>query len=1336
MPKPEAAKPEVEKKKGTTTDFEPELTIVGIGASAGGLQALKTFFENIPEKSGLAYVVVVHLSPEHKSILSELLQPFTSMPVQQVQQTIALKPDHVYVIPPGCNLDTIDTHLRLSELEEKRSKRAPIDHFFRTLAKTHDGNSIGIILTGTGSDGALGIKEIKGRNGIVIVQDPNEAEYDGMPQSAISTGLADMVLRVSEMPDQIIRLSKTKPNLPITDSVNQLEQNEQQLLHRIFAHIKSITGRDFSKYKISTIMRRMQRRMQLYQIVELKNYLELLRQNQDETQALSDDFLINVSNFFRDPEVFEQMEKEIIPALFKDKGPDDQVRVWSVGCATGEEAYSLAILLLEYVQDKPGAPKFQVFASDLHERSLKKAREGFYPGDIETDLSGKRLKRFFIKEDGGFRIRKEVREQVIFTPHNLLGDPPFSKLDLVVCRNLLIYLKRDVQKDVMGIFHYSLRGQGYLVLGTSENLETSELFRTENKECSIYLKRNITPPEPRLPVFPVTHSHKHHVKEHSAHEHEHGSFGMLHQQMVEQFAPPSILISGENKVLHISEKAGRYLIMPGGEPTKDFFSLIHKELRNELRNLLYSAKEGKQTLQSKPIPLKIDGETKSVIISVKVSEKHPDEKLALIVFKEQDKISKDEIDHQAEAREVKDSNTSAIELETELDFTQQRLQSIVEEYETSQEEMKAANEELQSSNEELRSTMEELETSKEELQSMNEELATVNQENRHKVEELSQLSSDLQNLMAATEIATLFLSKDFRILRFTPRLGELFNIRPADKGRPITDITNRLGYTQIKTDSKKVLDNLIPVEREVQDESGNWYLTRILPYRSTQDRIEGVVITFVDITSRKKSEDALRKSEEQFRALIEASAQMVWKTDAKGKVVEDSASWREYTGQSFEEWKGFGWINAIHPEDRELAKSNWQRSIEKEEQLESTFRVKHVSGEWRWTIVRAVPIRSKGGSINGWVGMNIDIHDQKIAEEALKKSEANLRESKDLLTLAREASNLGWGTWNYSTGKTEWDKRGQQILGLKDQENTYEDWIKHVHPEDRQRVEKQIKESAEHGKSFDIEYRVILPNDDIRYIHGTGAFTINDENAAITGTGHLRDITAHKLLQQQKDDFMRIASHELKTPVAVIKGYINMIEDLIREKGHDNEANLLVKVDLQINKIIQLINDLLDVSKIEAGQLKFEEREYDFDELVEEVVQDMQQISSHELKYEGRCGKTVVGDRNRTGQVMINLISNAIKYSPKNSTININCSLKDSEAVLSVTDKGTGISSNDVKHIFDRFYRVNETLHKATGLGLGLFISAEIIRRQGGKIWVESTKGKGSTFSFSLPVKG
>jgi two-component system CheB/CheR fusion protein len=846
------------------------LSIVGIGASAGGLAALKTLFTHIPENPGVGFVVVVHLSPDHESHLADLLQPYVRMPVQQVTKTTLLEKNHVYVIPPNANLNSIDTHLRLSKLEDSRQERAPIDHFFRTLSKTRDGRAIGVILTGTGSDGTLGLKEIKGRNGFVVIQDPKEAEFDGMPQSALAAGIVDAVLPLHEIGPAVLGYARTRTNveMPAEDAEAGLEQ--RRFLQEIFTHIRARTGRDFTRYKQSTILRRIRRRMQLHRIEQLDEYVKVLRQAPEEVQSLADDMLITVTNFFRDPETFEHLSKQVFPGITAGKSPIDEVRVWSVGCATGEEAYSIAMLLVESFEEGEPHPRIQVFASDLHEHSLRRARDGFFPGDIEADVSAERLRRFFTKENGGYRIRKELREKVVFAPHNLMGDPPFSRLDLILCRNVLIYLQREVQHDVAELFHYALRPDGYLVTGTSETIAAPELFRVMDKKHCLYQKRNVRGPEPRLPVFPRPLPHHQGIITDGPIPKEPLSFGRMHQETLERYAPPSILVGPDFRVVHLSDHAGKYLVHPGGESTSSLFKLIREELRFELRRALHTALDTKKAISTSPIRVQLDGHEAAVVLHIWPTLESKQEGFVLILFDERttpDAEVNELVLPLTSERAVDVSHVRS--LESELEVARQRLQAMIEEYDTGQEEMRASNEELQSANEELRSTLEELETSKEELQSMNEELHALNQENRHKVEELGQLSDDLQNLLEATKIATLFLDRELRIMRFTPPIADLFNVRLSDRGRPISDLTHRLGYSDLSDDARQVLEKLIPIEREVQDAAGKSYLARLLPYRSTDDRIQGVVISLFDITARKEAEVEVQKAKDYAETIID-----------------------------------------------------------------------------------------------------------------------------------------------------------------------------------------------------------------------------------------------------------------------------------------------------------------------------------------------------------------------------------------------------------------------------------------------------------------------------------
>ena len=1067
-------------------------SVVGIGASAGGLAALKQFFALVPADSGLVFVVVVHLSPEHKSHLADLLQPSVRFPVRQVTDTISLEPNNVYVIPPNANLSAIDTHLRLSSLEKNRRERAPIDHFFRTLAKTHDGHSIGVILTGTGSDGTLGLREVKAKGGVILVQDPNEAEFDGMPQSAIATGLVDRVLPIADIPEVLMRLATVEPKLKRATESKDSIAAERILLPKVLAILKTRTDRDFSRYKPATLLRRIARRMQLNYLDNFEAYLDKLREQPDEARALADDLLINVTSFFRDPEIFLKLQSEAIPHLFEGKGASDSIRVWSVGCATGEEAYSLAMVLLEEAARHAAPPNIQIFASDLHKRSLNSAREGLYPGDIQADVSPERLNRFFLQENGGYRICREVRDLVVFAPHNLLSDPPFSRLDLIACRNLLIYLERGVQRDVTDLFHYALCANGYLFLGSAETIDASELFRTEDKKLCIYRKRNVPAPEPRLPVFPLTRFRgATETLQRSERAAANLPYQALHHNLLERFAPPSILIGPDNQLVHLSEQAGRYLVHPGGETTLSALRLVREELRIALQSLLQAARDEKHILDSQPIPVRFNGHSTPVVMHVRPAQDADQDGFVLVIFEDQESQPAAAHNPAAEADPADGSgqlSRRTRELQAELNTARQQLQATIEEYETSREEMKASQEEMQSTNEELRSTMEELETSKEELQSINEELQTVNQENRHKVDELSQLSGDLQNLLSSTDIATLFLDRDFRILRFTPRLAGLFNIRVTDRGRPISDLTHRLGYGQLQEDARLVLERLVPIEREIRDDADRWYLTRVLPYRSTDDRIEGVVITFVDITPRKQAEEAFRESEQLRRVALAGGRMGTWRWNLKDRLVSGDARFFDMWGfpASSEPIPLAIFIERMSAEGSGDMETIVRRAIEGGEEFDGPIEIVSGPKAGHWVRWRG---HATAGDTSMLYGVSFDITEQRQADRLLRESEENQRRLLEgMPQLVWRSKNDGYWTWS----SPQW----QGFTGQSMKQSQAQGWLDVLHPDD---VETALRAwaGARAAGMLEVDYRIRQEITGQYRWHHTRAVPIRDKDGTI-----------------------------------------------------------------------------------------------------------------------------------------------------------------------------------------------------------------------------------------------
>jgi two-component system CheB/CheR fusion protein len=839
--------------------------IVGIGASAGGLKALQQFFQRMRSDSDLAFVIILHLSPEHESNLAGLLQYHTAMPVMQVTGATQVECNHVYVIPPASNLALADGTLRLSEPQRLHGQHVAIDLFFRTLAETHGSNAAAVVLSGTGSDGASGLKRVKEMGGVTFAQDPQDAEYDSMPRNAIATGLVDYVLPAAAMPDQLLAYvgNAQKIRLPTADPVPHSDQAEA--LREIFVLMRVRTGHDFSNYKRATMLRRIGRRMQVHGIAEIGEYVATLRERPGEVEALLRDLLISVTNFFRDHEAFAALEANL-PRLFTDKSLGDHVRVWVAGCATGEEAYSVAMLLREYANRLDRPPEIQIFATDIDEDAIALAREGRYTENITADVSPERLQLFFNQEQGFYRVKKDIRDMVLFAVHNLLRDPPFSKLDMVTCRNLLIYLDRDIQQQLLKLFHFVLRPDGLLLLGASEFADgVPDLFGPIDKHNRLFARHSTPRSTNVLPSLPLA-GQRIATRESAEALPAAPSFGELHLRMLEQYAPPSVLVNQDYEIIHLSESAGQFLQFGAGEPSFNLLNVVHPDLRIELRTALFRAIQRGRGSEASRVRMRTDGTTRWINLVVRPAQNPPSTQVfVLVIF---DESTPGEPAHEPSAAE--EQEPLARQLDQELQYTKSQLRSTVEQYETSIEELKASNEELQAINEELHSTTEELETSKEELQSINEELHAVNQELKNKIDELSRVNADLQNFLAATDIGTIFLDRALRIVSYTPQAEQLFNLIPADIRRPLAHVTHRITYTNLPDDAAQVLDRLTTIEREVQRDDGRWYITRLLPYRTVDDRINGVVLTFVDINQRKLAEQARLEAHRQTELILES----------------------------------------------------------------------------------------------------------------------------------------------------------------------------------------------------------------------------------------------------------------------------------------------------------------------------------------------------------------------------------------------------------------------------------------------------------------------------------
>jgi two-component system CheB/CheR fusion protein len=1002
------------------------IPMVGLGGSAGSIQALLTFFRVMPADSGMVFVVILHLSPEHDSTLPALIQRVTAMPTIQVHDSVKVQANTIYVIPPGKALASADGRLRVVEMQAGRGRRVAVDLFFRTLADTHGPNAAAIVLSGADSDGALGIKRIKERGGLTIAQDPDEAEHSSMPRAAIQTGMVDWVLRVEQMPARLLGYYRigAELRLPPEDGPSPAELAEPEplegeaALREVLRFLRARTARDFSYYKRATILRRISRRMQVNGIDGLPEYLEHLRTHPGEAGALLQDLLISVTNFFRDRESFDALA-ERIPEIFRDKGPNDCVRAWIPACASGEEAYSIAMLLAEHARAMEAPPAIQVFATDLDEEAIAIARAGIYPFTISTDVSEERLRRFFAVDQRGYRVRPELRETVLFACHDLLKDPPFSRMDLLSCRNLLIYLNREAQARAFDVFAFALWPKGMLFVGSSETLdEGGSLFTVLDKKNRIFEHRSTV-----RPIFPIPSGQgilaraqqlQDQLRERPGFasamvfnrtggiagpapgygEGDPLALGDLHLRLIEHVAPPSILVNRDHEIAHLSESAGRYLQFGAGELKRNLLDLVNPALRIELRAALFHAAQTGEAVDIPQLQVEIGGVAETITIKVRPAQDIAPDFLMVIL----EAVRRDGGAGSPPLVLRPDAESVTRQIEREMEGLKSQLRETVEQYEGSTEELKASNEELQAMNEELRSATEELETSREELQSINEELTTVNQELKQKVDELANSNSDLHNLMVSTAIPTIFMDRQLRIMLYTPSAVGIFNLIATDIGRPLMDLKHHLRYPMLETDARGVLAQLAPVEREIVDESGErFYLIRLLPYRTMDDHVRGVVLTLVDITESRRSaatlkltEAELAAGESRFRALVNQAKAGIIQMDTARRFTYVNDLFCEITGRTREELIG-RWVRDITaPEDSERNQPLYERLLATGESFDVENRFIRPDGSQVWVLKSVAPIFNDARQVVGISTIVTDITARKRIMEEIEHNRAEL----------------------------------------------------------------------------------------------------------------------------------------------------------------------------------------------------------------------------------------------------------------------------------------------------------------------------------------------------------
>ncbi|MDB5231162.1 MAG: chemotaxis protein [Chitinophagaceae bacterium] len=1581
--------------------------VVAIGASAGGLESIHEFFDNMPETGNLSFVVIQHLSPDYKSLLVELVSKHTQMKVLEAAHGMNIETQCVYIIPNNRLMTVSKNQLMLEEKHHLKGPNTAIDIFLKSLGEDKKDKAIAIILSGTGTDGSRGIETIKSCGGMVIVQDPLTARFDGMPNSAIATGNADFILAPDRMPAEISEYLKETPIPIVTQG-----KADDNLLDDIFQMISEFKGHDFQFYKTPTIIRRIGRRMLLGGFQTLSAYVAHLKLDTKELEKLSEDFLINVTQFFRDHAAFTVIKTQVIPQIVDHKKDGDTVKIWISACSTGEESYSIAILLDEYIKRKSRTLDVKIFASDIDEKCIESAAKNAFTSAAVRDVPNDLLEKYFIKDGSHYSVIPLIRKQIVFAKHNIIKDPPFIKNDLVTCRNMLIYMNSVLQKKVLYTLHFALEKNGYLFLGSSETASfIRQGIEEVNSKWKIYRKTGpagITNADlyrggqdnSRGPRIPIPR------KDPPAGSRLQEDFNKL---LLEDEGYVVLSIDANYEIKETLGNFSKFLSLPEKKLLLNLFKMVRPELSVALNTGIRKAQKEQKNIELKNVRIKDEKGDYYLNILVKPANEQAGKPYTLIVLKEETIQPKDKTGEAVTVSATTEHNEYISELESELSETRTNLQMAIESLETT-------NEELQSSNEELLSANEELQSSNEELQSLNEELHTLNTEHQLKIKELIDLNDDLNNYFRSTEIAQIFVDQEMKIRKFNPASVRIINVIESDIGRPINHISNNLNYNGLVEDIKKIIKKETAIiEKELTVSNGNITLMRMQPYLRMDKEADGVIISFVDITAahelnslvkgvfnastsgimvfkairnkgneiedfeckamnhssekyfsreaspigktlkefspesikngffekyrqvaetgepfdveycseienktywllvnavkmqdgfvvtftditeKKEAEQNLRKNFEElvtvkenlkdlneqleekiyertkqlsesderfrfvssatndavwdwnlqtdevwwngnfykmfgyekndltgnmefrldkihpedkektresiyrvidskesqwsaeyrlckadgsyahildrgyilkddfgkpyrmigsmmdvseiiranqelerteirFRQLADSIPQKVWTANPNGELVYFNQQWIDYTGRDMTGLEGNGWEEIIHPDDIKRSIKLWKEAVKNSTDFETENRLLSHDGSYRWHLTRAIAQRDNSDHVVMWVGTNTDIHDQKANAERLKRSEDHFRE------IADQSPFMIWkvdtaGICNYV------NKQWCEFTGIAYEQSLGRGWDGAIHPEDRKREYEKFMHSFNQRIPYSSKFRIRRHDGQYRWVYSLSNPLSEGEFSGYIGS--LTDITEQELNQQattfllqKKDEFMSIASHELKTPITSMKASLQIVERLsANDKGLKPIHAFVEKANKQVNRLTRLVEDLLDVTKIQAGKLLFNKSYFNIRTAVMDCVDQVQNnTESHKIVLKGDTDITIYGDRHRLEQVINNLLVNGIKYSPDGDRIIVQIKKQQDCVEVSITDFGIGIPQDKVPYIFDRFFRVQESSTNFSGLGLGLFISAEIVKRHGGDIGVKSETGKGSQFWFTLPL--
>ena len=1261
--------------------------VCGIGASAGGVEALQQFFGALPGDLGLAYVVILHLAPDRKSELPHILARWTPMPVRQVgdHDRAPIAPDHVYVIAPDRQLVISDSTVGAVRFDRPQGPRVAIDLFFRSLAASR-GDGFAVLLSGTGSDGSLGAKAVKERGGLVLVQDPGDAAHGGMPSAAIASGVADVVLPARELALHLADLVRTGGGAQAFvrgSEVGEPAAEEEKALRGVLDVLRRRTGHDFSKYKRTTVLRRLSRRVQLARRVTIAQYLKHLRADDAEVRALLNDLLISVTTFFRDPAAWTALAAQVIAPLVAGSAWDQPLRAWVAGCATGEEAYSLAILLQEAFEGAGLHPHFTVFASDVDEGGLALAREGLYPQAIAADVSEPRLQRFFRRDENHLRVVSALRDHVVFATHDLLRDPPFAKLHLVSCRNLLIYLDRDLQEQVLDVFRYACRDDAFLFLGASEEAD-EEVFEPVDKRHRIYrVRARAGEARPRLPDMLTAPS----ARLKAGREERVPSRPMgaeVHAAALEEVAPPSVLVDMRWNVLHLSPSASRFFGQAAGPLARRLTDSVRPELREEVYAVLQHAVERPSPQLTPFVSVAFNGAPHKVAaLAQQHVHKEDGSRQVLVTF-----LDAGEAPPEASAGEPQPESTAVRDLRQRLREAERRVETMRDDHHLTMEDLRAANEELQSLNEEYRSTTEELETSKEELQSMNEELHTVNHELAIKLEEVSRANSDLENLMAATNVATVFLTPDLHIKRFTPTLTEIFKIQPRDRGRAIGDLKRTLDY-DVEEDARRVLATQESIDREARSGDGHVYVVRLGPYRTEGGRkIDGVVATFIDITALKAAEAALRQSERQLEAELDVMRRLHAMT-LEVATAADRRSALVHVLNAAVELQGaqFGCVQLVGHEST---------------QLETVVQQGFEPG----VLDRFLPLTEEGTAWARALATRTlvqipDVNAEAPGPDRAGAARAGYRAVQSAPLITRNGDLVG-------------------VLSVHFREPHP------FSPRDGQLADLVARQAADLVDSLSQRESLRELNEALRR---------RTEELEASERQLTRQAVELRAQDRHREEFLASLGHELRNPMAAMQGSLHFLS-----ASDDRSRRALAVMKRQMQHMTRLVNDLLDVTRVRHGLVRLKREPTDVTQAVHaalDMVRERAERKTLMLACDGPPRPVVVdADPERLAQILDNLLQNALTYTDAGEIL-VTVTREETSARVTVRDSGMGIAPQDLPGLFEPYRRVVADEQRNRALGLGLTLVKALVEAHGGSVEARSEgPGTGSEFRFTLPLAG